>query len=30
MADWNEEINDWSIKNPLSFKDPKAGGAKRP
>jgi hypothetical protein len=29
MADWNEEINDWSLKNPALFKDPKAGG-KRP
>jgi hypothetical protein len=28
MADWNEEINDWSIKNPTTFKDPKA--SKRP
>ena len=30
MAEWNEEINDWTIKNPNSFKDTKTGGSKRP
>lgn len=30
MAEWNEEINDWTIKNPMSFKDAKTGGSKRP
>ena len=28
MADWNEEINDWSIKNPAQFKGSKS--SKRP
>lgn len=30
MAEWNEEINDWTIKNPSLYKDPKTGGSKRP
>lgn len=30
MAEWNEEINDWNLKNPMSFKDNKGSGSKRP
>ena len=30
MTLWNEEINDWTIKNPMSFKEAKSGGSKRP
>ena len=31
MTEWNEEINDWTIKNPLSMKESKSGtGSKRP
>lgn len=29
MAHWSEDINDWSIKNPSTFKDPKST-SKRP
>lgn len=29
LAEWNEEINDWTIKNPMSFKENK-GNSRRP
>jgi hypothetical protein len=29
LADWNEEINDWQINNPIHFRDLKSG-SKRP
>mmetsp|Transcript_27913 Transcript_27913/g.26951 ORF Transcript_27913/g.26951 Transcript_27913/m.26951 type:complete len:121 (-) Transcript_27913:101-463(-) len=29
IAEWNEEINDWTVKNPVNFKDVKSG-SKRP
>ena len=29
IAEWNEEINDWTIRNPTNFRDIKTG-SKRP
>lgn len=29
IAEWNEDLNDWSIKNPTTFKEIKSG-SKRP
>ena len=29
IAEWNEDIGDWTIKNPTNFKDIKTG-SKRP
>lgn len=29
IAEWNEEINDWTIRNPTTFKEIRSG-AKRP
>lgn len=30
IIEWNEEINDWYIRQPGTFKEVKAGGSKRP
>lgn len=29
IAEWNEEVNDWAIRNPVTYKDIKTG-SKRP